>query len=54
MRRGVLPLPLCLQAQGVGGRPIKYSGMADVFRQTMAKEGILGFYKVTTSCSCCV
>ncbi|WIA17421.1 hypothetical protein OEZ85_014273 [Tetradesmus obliquus] len=34
-----------LQAQGVGGRPIKYSGMADVFRQTMAKEGPLGFYK---------
>lgn len=34
-----------LQAQGVGGRPIKYSGMGDVFRQTMAKEGVVGFYK---------
>lgn len=41
-----------LQAQGVGGRPIKYSGMADVFRQTMAKEGPLGFYKVGDSCVC--
>jgi solute carrier family 25 phosphate transporter 23/24/25/41 len=35
-----------LQAQGVGGRPIKYSGMADVFTQTLAKEGPVGFYKV--------
>lgn len=34
-----------LQAQGVGGRPLKYSGMADVFRQTWANEGLGGFYK---------
>eukprot|EP00879_Flechtneria_rotunda_P027629 GHRR01029605.1.p1 GENE.GHRR01029605.1~~GHRR01029605.1.p1 ORF type:complete len:218 (+),score=55.67 GHRR01029605.1:1316-1969(+) len=34
-----------LQAQGVGGRPVKYSGMLDVFRQTLAKEGVVGFYK---------
>jgi len=40
-------LPGCLlQAQGVGGRPVKYSGMADVFRQTYANEGMRGFYKV--------
>jgi hypothetical protein len=30
-----------------GGRPLKYSGMAAVFRQTMAKEGPFGFYKVS-------
>jgi hypothetical protein len=35
-----------LQAQGAGGRPIKYSGMSDVFWHTMRKEGIFGFYKV--------
>lgn len=37
------------QAQGVGGIPIKYSGMADVFQQTYRNEGIRGFYKV----GCC-
>lgn len=36
------------QAQGVGGRPIKYAGMGDVCRQTLAKEGLAGFYKVST------
>lgn len=34
-----------LQAQGVGGRPIKYSGMTDVFAQTIRKEGVRGLYK---------
>jgi hypothetical protein len=37
---------LALQAQGVGGRPIKYSGMTDVFAQTIRKEGVRGLYKV--------
>jgi hypothetical protein len=45
-----LPTPsaphLVLQAQGVGGRPIKYSGMTDVFAQTIRKEGFRGLYKV--------
>jgi hypothetical protein len=43
-------LLLLLQAQGVGGRPVKYSGMADVFRQTYANEGLRGFYKVGGGC----
>jgi hypothetical protein len=34
-----------LQAQGVGGNPIKYSGMLDVFSQTMRNEGVRGLYK---------
>lgn len=34
-----------LQAQGVGGRPVKYSGMLDVFAKTYQKEGLVGFYK---------
>lgn len=34
-----------LQAQGVGGRLVKYSGMGDVFRQTYVNEGLRGFYK---------
>lgn len=34
-----------LQAQGVGGRPVKYQGMGDVLRQTLAKEGVRGLYK---------
>jgi hypothetical protein len=37
---------LLLQAQGVGGRPVKYSGMLDVFAKTYHKEGVVGFYKV--------
>jgi hypothetical protein len=35
-----------LQAQGVGGNPIKYSGMVDVFAQTLQNEGVMGLYKV--------
>lgn len=35
-----------LQAQGVGGNPIKYSGMMDVFSQTLRNEGVAGLYKV--------
>lgn len=35
-----------LQAQGVGGNPIKYSGMLDVFSQTLRNEGPAGLYKV--------
>ena len=34
-----------LQAQGVGGNPIKYAGMADVFAQTLRNEGFAGLYK---------
>lgn len=34
-----------LQAQGAGGRPIKYSGMVDVIRKTVASEGVRGLYK---------
>jgi hypothetical protein len=40
------------QAQGVKGIPIKYSGMADVFRQTYRNEGVRGFYKVRCVCVC--
>lgn len=44
-------MPCCLfgfpQAQGAGGRPIKYRGMMDVFRHTVRKEGVLGLYKVS-------
>lgn len=35
-----------LQAQGIGGRPIKYSGMMDVLRKTVQNEGVRGLYKV--------
>lgn len=34
-----------LQAQGAGGRPVKYSGMVDVIRKTVASEGVRGLYK---------
>ena len=34
-----------LQAQGAGGRPIKYDGMVDVIRKTVASEGVRGLYK---------
>jgi solute carrier family 25 phosphate transporter 23/24/25/41 len=34
-----------LQAQGVGGNPVKYSGMADVIAQTLRNEGVAGLYK---------
>jgi len=34
-----------LQAQGVGGCALKYAGMADVARKTLAREGVRGLYK---------
>lgn len=34
-----------LQAQGVGGAPMKYDGMVDVLRKTYSKEGFRGLYK---------
>jgi len=34
-----------LQAQGAGGRPIKYGGMVDVIRKTVTSEGVRGLYK---------
>ncbi|KAK2077684.1 hypothetical protein QBZ16_004530 [Prototheca wickerhamii] len=34
-----------LQAQGVGGKPVRYSGMVDVLRQTVRNEGVRGLYK---------
>lgn len=34
-----------LQAQGVGGVPLKYNGMVDVFRKTIKGEGFRGLYK---------
>jgi len=35
-----------LQAQGIGGKPIKYTGMCDVLRKTVQNEGVRGLYKV--------
>lgn len=34
-----------LQAQGMGGAPLKYNGMFDVIRKTVQHEGIRGMYK---------
>lgn len=34
-----------LQAQGVGGRPLKYVGMVDVLQKTYRLEGFRGLYK---------
>lgn len=34
------------QAQGMGGAELKYHGMVDVVRKTVAREGFLGLYKV--------
>ncbi|KAG1666237.1 hypothetical protein FOA52_011539 [Chlamydomonas sp. UWO 241] len=34
-----------LQAQGASGHPIKYTGMVDVARQTVQREGVRGLYK---------
>lgn len=34
-----------LQAQGIGGTALKYSGMTDVLRKTYQKEGFRGLYK---------
>jgi hypothetical protein len=39
-----------LQAQGIGGRPIKYRGMMDVLRKTVQHEGVRGLYKVSLCC----
>ena len=33
-----------LQVQGVGGRPIQYSGTFDCLRQVISKEGVRGVY----------
>lgn len=38
--------PTHVQAQGIGGRPIKYRGMMDVLRKTVQNEGVRGLYKV--------
>lgn len=35
-----------LQAQGIGGQPVKYAGMLDVLRKTVQNEGVRGLYKV--------
>ena len=35
----------CAQAQCIGGAPARYSGMLDVFRKTVAGEGVRGLYK---------
>jgi solute carrier family 25 (mitochondrial phosphate transporter), member 23/24/25/41 len=34
-----------LQAQGIGGRPVKYKGMMDVLTKTVKNEGFFGLYK---------
>ncbi len=34
-----------LQAQGIGGKPLKYHGMVDVLWKTYKKEGFRGLYK---------
>lgn len=34
-----------LQAQGIGGKVLKYTGMTDVLRKTYRKEGFRGLYK---------
>jgi len=34
-----------LQAQGIGGKILKYKGMTDVLRKTYMKEGFRGLYK---------
>ena len=38
-------LLLRAQAQCIGGAPARYSGMLDVFRKTVAGEGVRGLYK---------
>jgi len=35
-----------MQAQGIGGRPSKYTSMSDVLKKTYRNEGIRGLYKV--------
>ena len=39
---------LPVQAQGMGGVPLKYTGMFDVIRKTVQNEGIRGMYKGLT------
>ena len=39
---------LLLQAQGMGGVPLRYNGMFDVIRKTLELEGIRGMYKGLT------
>lgn len=34
-----------LQAQGIGGKPVKYKGMVDVLTKTYRNEGFFGLYK---------
>lgn len=34
-----------LQAQGMPGRPVRYSGLSDALRQTIAEEGVRGLYR---------
>ena len=34
-----------LQAQGMPGRPVRYSGLSDALRQTIAEEGFIGLYR---------
>lgn len=34
-----------LQAQGMGGTPMKYHGMVDVLVKTVRNEGVRGLYK---------
>lgn len=38
-------LILPVQAQGMGGVPLKYNGMFDVVRKTLQNEGVRGLYK---------
>lgn len=42
-----------LQAQGIGGRPVKYDGMVDVLVKTYRNEGFRGLYKVGVSLGSC-
>lgn len=35
-----------MQAQGVGGKPLKYLDMTDVIQKTVTNEGFFGLYKV--------
>ena len=34
-----------LQAQGMKGRPVVYSGMMDCFQQTIRADGFFGLYR---------
>lgn len=39
---------LPVQAQGMGGVPLKYTGMFDVVGKTLQNEGVRGLYKGLT------